>query len=50
MKQKVAYLIDKIGEASSKSQGLRDTITTFRKFNLNDNHRIYLMKDSQGNK
>ncbi|CAF0950931.1 unnamed protein product [Brachionus calyciflorus] len=49
MRQKVAYLIDKIGEASSKTQGLKETITSFRKFNLNDQHRIYLMKDSQGN-
>lgn len=50
MKQKLANVIDRMGEASCRAQGLREVITTFRKLALNDHHRIYLMKDSSGNK
>lgn len=31
-----------------KAQGLKEIITTYRKFSLNDKHRIYLMKASTG--
>lgn len=50
MKQKVAHVIDRMGEASSRAQGLREVITSCRKLNLNDQHRIYLMKDPVANK
>ncbi|RMZ93027.1 alpha-tubulin N-acetyltransferase 1-like, partial [Brachionus plicatilis] len=49
MKQKVAHVIDRMGEASSRAQGLREVITSCRKLNLNDQHRIYLMKDPVAN-
>lgn len=50
MKQKLARIIDRMGEASSRAQGLREVITSWRKLTLNDQHRIYLMKDPAGNK
>lgn len=39
--EKMAVVLDRVGEASSKSQGLPTTITSFNKFQLTG-HRIYL--------
>jgi len=41
---------DKYFNLKKKAQGLKEIITSCRKLNLNDNHRIYLMKDETDNK
>ncbi|GFN77564.1 alpha-tubulin n-acetyltransferase [Plakobranchus ocellatus] len=47
--QKMLYeVVDKMGDASARAQGLHGSITTGKKLEL-ANHRLYLMKDANGN-
>lgn len=48
LRTQLLAVIDKMGEASSKAQGLYTTITTGRKLQLSD-HILYVMKDPSGN-
>ncbi|KAI8771244.1 alpha-tubulin N-acetyltransferase [Biomphalaria glabrata] len=41
-------VIDRMGEASAKAQGLHGPITTGKKMEIS-NHRLYIMKDTQSN-
>jgi alpha-tubulin N-acetyltransferase 1 len=44
---KLAEIINKMGEASSKAQGLKAVITNYIKFSSSENARIYLKADSK---
>ncbi|XP_005104956.1 alpha-tubulin N-acetyltransferase 1 [Aplysia californica] len=47
--QRMLYeIVDRMGEASAKAQGLRGSITTGKKLEL-AGHRLYIMKDSNSN-
>lgn len=48
LRSQLMLVIDKMGEASSKAQGLYTIITTARKLQLSD-HILYVMKDAAGN-
>ncbi|XP_033732010.1 alpha-tubulin N-acetyltransferase-like isoform X2 [Pecten maximus] len=48
LRSQLITVIDKMGEASSRAQGLHGTITGGRKLQLSD-HTLYLMKDSNNN-
>ncbi|UJR37170.1 hypothetical protein I4U23_029879 [Adineta vaga] len=43
--EKLTSIIDALGEASYKAQGLPGPVTTVRKFRISD-HRLYLMKNA----
>ncbi|CAF3462746.1 unnamed protein product, partial [Rotaria sp. Silwood2] len=46
--EKLTSIIDVMGEASYKAQGLPGPVTTARKFRITD-HRLYLVKNSTDN-
>ncbi|CAF0830192.1 unnamed protein product [Rotaria sordida] len=46
--EKLTSIIDVVGEASYKAQGLSGPVTTARKFRISD-HRLYLVKNSSDN-
>ncbi|XP_069121496.1 alpha-tubulin N-acetyltransferase 1-like isoform X4 [Argopecten irradians] len=48
LRSQLFTVIDKMGEASSRAQGLHGTITGGRKLQLSD-HTLYCMKDSNSN-
>ncbi|XP_052790660.1 uncharacterized protein LOC128224721 isoform X2 [Mya arenaria] len=48
LRSQLLEVIDRMGEASSKAQGLYNVITTGRKLQLSEHH-LYIMKDANGN-
>ncbi|XP_021376137.1 alpha-tubulin N-acetyltransferase-like isoform X2 [Mizuhopecten yessoensis] len=48
LRSQLCTVIDKMGDASSRAQGLHGTITGGRKLQLSD-HILYIMKDSNSN-
>ncbi|XP_061170155.1 alpha-tubulin N-acetyltransferase 1-like isoform X2 [Saccostrea echinata] len=48
LRRQLIEVIDRMGEASARAQGLRTIITTGRKLELSD-HILYIMKDDQLN-
>ncbi|BFZ19986.1 hypothetical protein BsWGS_23025 [Bradybaena similaris] len=48
LQKKLFEVVDKMGEASAKAQGLNNPITTGAKLKASD-HRLYILKDSSGN-
>ncbi|KAJ8300811.1 hypothetical protein KUTeg_022330 [Tegillarca granosa] len=49
LRSQLFQVIDEMGAASAKAQGLRTIITTGRKLELSD-HILYIMKDAEANK
>ncbi|XP_055957519.1 alpha-tubulin N-acetyltransferase isoform X2 [Patella vulgata] len=47
LRQQLYEVLDKMGEASARAQGLRGAITSGRKMELSD-HKLYIMKDPEG--
>ncbi|CAF0884610.1 unnamed protein product [Didymodactylos carnosus] len=47
--EKLSIIIDAMGEASYKAQGLPGSVTTARKFRISD-HRLYIVKNSSDNR
>lgn len=47
--EKLTLIIDAMGDASFKAQGLAGPVTTARKFRQAD-HRLYIIKKSQSHK
>ncbi|CAF0772978.1 unnamed protein product [Adineta steineri] len=47
--EKLTSIIDAIGDASYKAQGLHGAVTTARKFRMSD-HRLYIIKKADDNK
>lgn len=48
-RKNLGYVIDRMGEASSRAQGLREIITSTQRLQISELHRVYLMKDPQAN-
>ena len=48
-RKNLGYVMDRMGEASSRAQGLREIITSTQRLQISELHRVYLMKDPQGN-
>eukprot|EP00795_Rhopilema_esculentum_P010647 gene10647-19389_t len=48
LKKNLEHVIDKMGNSSSRAQGLKTTITTHGKISASDHH-LYLLKDSTSN-
>ncbi|CAG5130817.1 unnamed protein product [Candidula unifasciata] len=49
LQQKLSTVVDQMGEASAKAQGLDNPITTGTKLKGSD-HRLYILKDSSGSR
>lgn len=46
---KISDIINELGEASARAQGLRSTVTTAQKLR-NSDHIVYLLSESTGRK